>query len=301
MRPATFHSNPKIKSLNSSSSDGEEGRTSLVLSHGAFQTQYHYHLYLDAIRKTIEFDRVIVPEQLSAGSAPPVNCFEIDVASIHTAITTELRQGRDVLLVAHSYGGIPGCEALAGIPQSPAENDGKPVGRILGIVFVSAFVAEQGQSLITSYHKRADWVRIEVCLQIPILDFTANISVQDNGLCYVKTPGPSLYSSVSSSSMVSDFVERVVPQAAKSFAAETKHEVWKEFPCYYIRCTEDRAMLVAQQDFFIARLRRLAKRCVVVKDLPSDHAPFACMPEKLADLTEEIVSELRGAERLAVC
>lgn len=167
MRPAAFRSNGDIKYPVSSSSEQEGGNTSVVLSHGAFQTQYHYQLYLDAIRTNTEFDRVIVPEQLSSGPDPPVNCFESDVASIKAAVTSELRSGRDVLLVAHSYGGITGCEALAAIPESPAENDGMPVGRILGIVFVSAFVAEQGQSLITSYNKRADWVRIEVCLQTP--------------------------------------------------------------------------------------------------------------------------------------
>lgn len=71
---------------------------------------------------------------------------------------------------------------------------------------------------------------------------------------------------------------------------------WQDFPCYYIRCTEDQAMLVEQQDFFIARLQRLASKEVVVKDVPSDHAPFACMPERLAALTEEILAEIRKRE-----
>lgn len=158
---AVFPSNPK--SPISSTSEQEGGSTSVVLCHGAFQSQYHYHLYLDAIRNTTELDRVIVPTQSSAGPQPPANCFEDDVANINAAITAELRSGRDVLIVAHSYGGVPGCEALVAVPESPAEHDGMAIGRILGIVFVSAFVAEQGQSLITSYNKRADWVRIEVC------------------------------------------------------------------------------------------------------------------------------------------
>lgn len=156
---------PKIHSSASSSLAIEEpSSTSVVLCHGAFQTSYHYQLYVDAIRAKTRINRIVVPEQLSSGPAPPTKSFERDVTNINTAIAEELRSGRDVLLVAHSYGGIPGCEALAGLPSSPADNDGKPVGKVLGIVFVTAFVAERGQSLISSYHKRADWVRIDVCL-----------------------------------------------------------------------------------------------------------------------------------------
>lgn len=162
---------PKIASSVSSSSDIAGVTTSVVVSHGAFQTQYHYQRYVDAIRETTQIDRIVVPEQLCAGPDPPLECFDQDVANIKAAITTELRSGRDVLLVAHSYGGIPGCEALAGLPPSSTSKEGKPVGRILGIVFVTAFVVERGQSLISSYHKRADWVRIEVSLPIsPFLD-----------------------------------------------------------------------------------------------------------------------------------
>lgn len=134
------------------------GNTSIVLSYGAFHTPYHYNLYLEALQKTTKFDRVIVPQQTAASTAPPSDCFDIDVASINTAITTELKSGRDVLLVVHSYGSIPACEALANIPKSPSENEGKPVGRILGIVFVAAYVLELGQSLMTSYDKYGDWI-----------------------------------------------------------------------------------------------------------------------------------------------
>ena len=104
---------------------------------------------------------------------------------------------------------------------------------------------------------------------------------------------------VSSDKLRQEFVDRLVPQASASFMAVTKHETWKDYPCYYVRCLYDQAMVVEEQDYFIARLRR-ENPTAKVKELSSDHIPFASMPDRMAELTGEIVAELRGGcvERL---
>jgi pimeloyl-ACP methyl ester carboxylesterase len=89
---------------------------------------------------------VIVPSQTEAGHSPPEDCFVRDVATIRSAVIGELSSGRHVLLQAHSYGGIPCCEALVNLPAIKGKDATCP-GRILGIVFVSAFFPGEGQSL----------------------------------------------------------------------------------------------------------------------------------------------------------
>ena len=63
---------------------------------------------------------------------------------------------------------MPGCEMLADVPEKGV--DGQKLGRVLGIVFVSAVVAD-GMSLMSSKMKgRAGRVRNEVCgLPVPDL------------------------------------------------------------------------------------------------------------------------------------
>lgn len=144
--------------------------TSIVVSHGAFHTTWHYQLFCDAVQKYTTIDRVIVPQQSSSSLTPPANSFETDCKLIYDTIADELRDGRDVLLVCHSYGGIPGCEALADLSSSTLREKSElgsttttSTGRVLGIVFVTAFVAEAGQSLVTSkLAGRASWVRMDV-------------------------------------------------------------------------------------------------------------------------------------------
>lgn len=138
--------------------------TSLIISHGAFQTKYHYQAFLSAIHDSPHniFDRALVPQQSSSGPSPPPDSFERDVKLLHEAVRNELLDGRDVILVCHSYGGIPGCEAAADLPETAPEGNER-IGKFLGIVFVSAFVAEAGQSLVTSkMGGRAEWVKTDV-------------------------------------------------------------------------------------------------------------------------------------------
>lgn len=53
-------------------------------------------------------------------------------------------------------------------------------------------------------------------------------------------------------------------------------------------------MKVAEQDFFVERLRQGCESGTVrVRDLEADHAPFASVPEGLAKLVGEVVGELR--------
>jgi pimeloyl-ACP methyl ester carboxylesterase len=134
--------------------------TTLIISHGAFQSQPHYQTYLDAVLQDTSITNVLIPHQTAAGPDPPADCFARDVATIRSAIVEELSAGRDVLLLAHSYGGIPCCEALVDLPSITTS---VTPGRILGIIFVSAFVVEAGQSLVSSHpFGRAAWVGIEV-------------------------------------------------------------------------------------------------------------------------------------------
>jgi pimeloyl-ACP methyl ester carboxylesterase len=54
--------------------------------------------------------------------------------------------GKDVVLVAHSYGGLVACEAAKGLAQSVREKEGKQ-GGIVRIVFVASVVPREGQSM----------------------------------------------------------------------------------------------------------------------------------------------------------
>lgn len=51
-----------------------------------------------------------------------------------------------MVLLMHSYGGSPGNGSAVGLSKEERERDGKK-GGVVGLVFVSAYVAKEGQTI----------------------------------------------------------------------------------------------------------------------------------------------------------
>ena len=56
-------------------------------------------------------------------------------------------EGRDIVLVTYSYGGIPGGGAAYGLSKSTRTREGDK-GGIIGLVYISSFVVPEGVSLL---------------------------------------------------------------------------------------------------------------------------------------------------------
>ena len=54
----------------------------------------------------------------SVGANPPKSGFEDDVAVIRSTVSELVSEGKRVVAVLHSYGGIPGNEALQGFTDT---------------------------------------------------------------------------------------------------------------------------------------------------------------------------------------
>ena len=56
-------------------------------------------------------------------------------------------EGKDVILLCHSYGGIPGGGAAHSLSKSARMQQGKK-GGVVGLIYISAFVVPEGMSLV---------------------------------------------------------------------------------------------------------------------------------------------------------
>ena len=81
-----------------------------------------------------------------------------------------LDSGKVVVLVMHSYGGLPGATAAKGLSQTERHAAGQP-GGIVGLIFISAILAHDGQSLLSLLpeQKFDPWVLQEVRIPLPVL------------------------------------------------------------------------------------------------------------------------------------
>lgn len=83
-------------------------------------------------------------------------------------------QGRDVVLVLHSFGGVPGCAAAGPFVRSVRKDQGKK-GGIVAVLFLAAFAIPKGMSCLQAFGGRhapfvMEEVRVLNTAEIPIFD-----------------------------------------------------------------------------------------------------------------------------------
>ena len=89
----------------------------------------------------------------STGSKHPLTSNEPDVLAIRQVLEDLSDSGRDIIIVAHSYGSIPTCEAAQGFKG------------VIRLIFVAAWLLQEGDNppnIIERYKMEALWVRFEV-------------------------------------------------------------------------------------------------------------------------------------------
>lgn len=103
------------------------------------------------------------PSHPSAGTEPP-KTLEDDVASLRSVITALADEGKDIVVVAHSYGGVVASSAVEGLVKSVRAQGGK-LGGVVSIIYVAAFAIDKGQSLLELLGGNfLPWMRVEVSI-----------------------------------------------------------------------------------------------------------------------------------------
>ncbi len=146
---------------------GPNQRPLVLLIHGAWHTPAHYRTFLDAVEAAGY--QTAAPELVSSGAgATAGNPAEADVGLI-TRFARELIDGddgeaREVMVVAHSYGGIIAQAALAGLGVRTRRALGLK-GGVTRIFLVAALVLAVGQTIESvAPSETAGWCRYEVVL-----------------------------------------------------------------------------------------------------------------------------------------
>lgn len=118
---------------------------------------------------------------------PSITCAEEikdlseDIAALRALVEPEVQAGRDVVVVAHSWAGLPVNSGLGGLlakrVSSSAEGNeggngkeggkGKSKGGVVKLLFIAAFVPEIGQSLVSTFGGGGGVV-CQGCMPVPL-------------------------------------------------------------------------------------------------------------------------------------
>lgn len=121
-------------------------KPSIVIIPGSFSPDF---LYFDTVDKLREHGYEAMVKNLpSASRLPPEKAATLyEDADYFRGVAEELAdEGKDVIFVTHSYGGVVGTEAARNALKTQRQAAGKP-GGIVRIVYVTSVVPTPGNSL----------------------------------------------------------------------------------------------------------------------------------------------------------
>ncbi|KAI0401720.1 Alpha/beta hydrolase fold-1 [Xylaria palmicola] len=204
----------------------------------------------------------------TVGAADPrVGVFD-DAAGMRSALASLADEGKEVVVVAHSYGGFVASHAVDGLGAKQRASTGLR-GGILMILYLAAFVIPPGTDLLTMQGGSYPWWW----------------DVSEDGFMMPKQPLDVFYADVEASLAEKAVASlRPIPlQVAKDVSAydslNGNHDVG------YVFAEQDKAIAIQVQEAVASRFPEGS----FMARLDSSHSPFFSMPNTLVDTIERAV------------
>ena len=132
-------------------------KPTIVLVPGVFHTPQHFSPLIPHLNG-YGYPTTVVSLPSIDSSSPFDESVSKDSMCVHSILEEFLDEERDIILAAHSYGGLPSCAAAKGLMKSEREAQGK-MGGIIAQVYIAAFVAPEGVSLLQlAGGQHAPWI-----------------------------------------------------------------------------------------------------------------------------------------------
>jgi pimeloyl-ACP methyl ester carboxylesterase len=179
----------------------------------------------------------------------PLTGLRDDVATARDAI---LQAGDEVVICAHSYGGMVVSAAARGLPG------------VRHLVFLAAFQTDEDEDLAT------------LMMREPSPLATALV-VGPEGITVDPSRVHAVFCADSDPSVTEGLAARLRPMPLDGGSSMPGEPAWKAIPSTYVVCTRDCAVAPATQRFLATRAGR-------VVEWDTDHSPFLTRPAELADL-----------------
>ncbi|KAL4958764.1 alpha/beta hydrolase [Aspergillus stella-maris] len=215
-----------------------------------------------------------VPAHPSIGAEPPTRTLTDDIVSLRSILSRLVEdEGKDVIVVGHSSGGISASGAVEGLSKKERVKDGKE-GGVLMVVYMAAFVLDKGMSLLNMLGgEYLPWMEVDG-------DYVRVTSNPEIAFHDVSPSDQAKYASLQHTSRI-------------LFSGTATYEPWHTIPSAYIITEEDRALPPQLQGMMAGKLGTDPELVVRIK---SSHSPFLSMPDELASVLEGIAED--GAEKV---
>jgi len=214
----------------------------------------------------------------------PTATFKDDVDTVRHALSTETSQGCNVVVIAHSYGGMVANSGIKGFSRS--RDAASPTlstssGHVVGLILIASGFNLTGLSFMDPFfgHPPPAW-------RVNSKTGYAEIVVDPRELFYHDVP----------SEEADFYVSQLTTQSLKGLfeGGEYSYAGWMDVPAWYIGTVENRGLPVVAQRISVGMGREMGAQ-VEHRELQTSHSPFLSRPEETASLVLEAVGAFVGA------
>ncbi|KAI0147319.1 Alpha/Beta hydrolase protein [Xylariaceae sp. FL1272] len=246
----------------------------IVLVPGAFGTPAGF----DKLRPYLDGFQTFAGPYPSCESEDPMNATCIDdISSLRGILESLLEEGRDLVIVAHSYGGVVSGGATKGLDIVSRQAQGYNNG-VIGVVYIAGNITLDGETLLEAVGGAYP----------PFI----KCDKPSKGFALIEPAMDILYNDCEPSAELETSVKK---HALNAFETKPSAPGWKDKGYdgrrMYIRTLEDRCNPVSLQNQWI---EKSGVKWEVV-DFDTGHMPFISQPQPLAD---RIVMFVREAAKL---
>ncbi|KAJ5713650.1 uncharacterized protein N7483_010831 [Penicillium malachiteum] len=253
--------------------------TTILFVPGAWITIAAYEPFMQALRAEGHDVRYAGYPSLDPKNPSTQDC-QTDTQAIAAVLRPLVEEGKDVLLVLHSYAGMPGAAAAVGLSRSQRAKEGQS-GGVFGLVFIGAFVVPEGLSCAgLQGGNLPPWILLDKPLP--------HLNIADD-------PAGNFAADMDPDSMKSLMAE-LRSHATLAFTSPQPHPAWadEEFEgrSAFIVTANDRAVPKEAQFGMMAA----TQKTWIVKEIEAGHcSPFFNKKQETVALIQEILKEIPGA------
>ena len=262
---------------------GETKPTVLIVP-GAWHLPIHYEP-LTKVLSSHGFPSVALLLPTFDASPPDKDLYD-DIAYVSSQLEELVEMGgREVIVILHSYGGMPGSSAARPFVRKARAEQGKK-GGVIGMLYISAWAVPAGKTIVESGEEKSfNWLIIDV--STPYAFHSLHAYFFQGPTSRPSDPVHLFYNDVSPSDAdfyASKLVTHCCVSITQPGTADCLNGV---VPSTFLICENDNALPIPVQERMAKNLGEGAN----VERCSAGHSPFVSQPDVVAKIIKRMAGE----------
>ncbi|RAL12359.1 alpha/beta hydrolase [Aspergillus homomorphus CBS 101889] len=190
----------------------------------------------------------------SIQQATSVQDLQPDIDALRTLVEQEVSAGKDVVVISHSWSGLPVNSALDGLSKTERQATGETRG-VTKLIFISAFIPDVGESLIGAFGGvPPDWYDRD----------------EANGTVTAVNPYSLFFHDVPDGEQ---WAQTLRPHAWATKISSASSAAYTRIPSAYLLCENDRAIPLFVQQLMVKKARSKGAQ-ITTETIATGHSPW---------------------------